>query len=91
MGHRIELEEIERAASAIDGVERFCCVFDEKHSRLKGFYVGTAEKESLHMQLKKDLPAFMVPGMLCKVDEMPLTKNGKTDRKKLAAISGENK
>lgn len=84
MGHRIELEEIERAASAIDGVERFCCVFDEKHSRLKGFYVGAAEKESLHMQLKKDLPAFMVPGMLCKVDEMPLTKNGKTDRKKLA-------
>ena len=43
------------------------------------------------MQLKKNLPAFMVPGMLYKVDEMPLTKNGKTDRKKLAAISGENK
>lgn len=88
MGHRIELEEIERAASAIDGVERFCCVFDGKHSRLKGFYVGSAEKESLHMQLKKELPAFMVPGMLCKVDSMPLTKNGKTDRKKLAELSG---
>ncbi len=89
MGHRIELEETERAASAIDGVERFCCVFDEKHSRLKGFYIGSLEKNELHAQLKKELPAFMVPGTLYRLDEMPLTKNGKTDRKKLAEISGE--
>ncbi len=30
MGHRIELEEIEHAMAAIDGVERCVCVFDEK-------------------------------------------------------------
>lgn len=89
MGHRIELEEIERAAAAEEGVERFCCVFDEKRSRLKGFYVGSAQKDELHIRLKKALPAFMVPGTLYKIDEMPLTKNGKTDRKKLAEYKGD--
>ena len=28
------------------------------------------------------------PGVIRKVDEMPLTKNGKIDRKKLAEIAG---
>lgn len=88
MGHRIELEEIERAMNAIDGVERACCLFDEKKSRLRGFYVGTIDKESLHASMKKDLPAFMVPGILRQVEEMPLTKNGKIDRKKLAETAG---
>lgn len=30
MGHRIELEEIERAMTAINEISRACCVFDEK-------------------------------------------------------------
>lgn len=89
MGHRIELEEIERMAAEENGVERFCCIFDEKHSRLKGFYVGTAEKDELHKRLSQKLPAFMVPGMLFRIDEFPLTKNGKTDRKKLAEFKGD--
>ena len=86
MGHRIELEEIEREMAAIDGVERCCCIFDEKRSRLKGFYVGAIEKEQLHAAMKQNLPAFMVPGILRQVEEMPLTKNGKIDRKKLAEM-----
>lgn len=83
MGHRIELEEIEHAMAAIDGVERCVCIFDEKKSKLKGFYVGTIEKAELHTVMRNTLPVFMVPGMLRQVDEMPLTKNGKIDRKKL--------
>lgn len=47
MGHRIELEEIEREMSAVDGVEQCCCIFDEKKSRLKGFFVGSIEKDEL--------------------------------------------
>ena len=88
MGHRIELEEIENAMSKIDGVERCCCIFDEKRSRLKGFYVGSMEKSELHTIMKESLPAFMVPGMLRQVDTMPLTKNGKIDRKKLDESMG---
>ena len=88
MGHRIELEEIEREMSAVDGVEQCCCIFDEKKSRLKGFYVGSIEKDELASSMSKDLPAFMIPGIIRRVEEMPLTKNGKIDRKKLAEISG---
>ena len=88
MGHRIELEEIERAMNAIDGVERACCLFDEKRSRLKGFYVGTVSKEALHEAMKGSLPMFMIPGILRQVEGMPLTKNGKIDRKALAELAG---
>lgn len=84
MGHRIELEEIEREMSKVDGVERCCCIFDEKKQRLRGFYIGEIDKEKLHSAMSGSLPAFMVPGILRKVDDMPLTKNGKIDRKKLA-------
>lgn len=91
MGHRIELEEIERAMGAIDGVERCCCLFDEKKSRLKGFYVGSIEKEELHNEMKEKLPAFMIPGMIRRVEEMPLTKNGKIDRRALDENGGARK
>lgn len=91
MGHRIELEEIERAMGAIEGVERCCCLFDEKKSRLKGFYIGSIEKDKLHFEMKEKLPAFMVPGIIRKVDDMPLTKNGKIDRKKLEESVGVKK
>lgn len=88
MGHRIELEEIEREMSAVDGVEQCCCIFDEKKSRLKGFYVGSIEKDELAASMSRDLPAFMIPSIIRRVDEMPLTKNGKIDRKKLAEMAG---
>lgn len=88
MGHRIELEEIERAMGAIDGVERCCCLFDEKKSRLKGFYIGSIEKDELHLEMKNKLPAFMIPGIIRRVEDMPLTKNGKIDRKKLEESAG---
>ena len=74
--------------AAIDGVERCCCLFDEKRSRLKGFYVGSIEKEALHAAMRQALPEFMIPGILRQVEAMPLTKNGKIDRKALAEITG---
>ena len=91
MGHRIELEEIERAMAAIDGVERCCCTFDERKSRLKGFYIGAIEKDALYAAMKERMPEFMIPGVLRRVDEMPLTKNGKIDRRKLEEIAGGKK
>ena len=83
MGHRIELEEIERAMENIEGISRACCIFDEKKSKPYGFYVGDMEKRELHHLMSSSLPPFMVPGALRKVEQMPLTKNGKTDRRAL--------
>lgn len=89
MGHRIELEEIERAVSGVDQVERCCCVFDETRQKLFGFYMGSLDKKELHGILRKRLPAFMVPGSLTRVEEFPLNKNGKVDRKKLMELRGK--
>lgn len=83
MGHRIELEEVELAINAIDKVERSVVIFHEEKSKLYGFYVGDIDKKELHKILREKLPVFMVPGVLEKVEEFPLTKNGKTDRRKL--------
>ncbi len=83
LGHRIELEEVERAISSVDGVERAIVLFDHAKHKLYGFYVGTMDKKELHAGLKEFLPIFMIPGILVPVEEFPLTKNGKVDRKAL--------
>lgn len=87
MGHRIELEEIERAVTALDGAAQCCCVFDEGKSRLHAFYTGAAESAALYEQLSRILPVFMLPRTLERLEQMPLTANGKTDRRRLLAIA----
>lgn len=88
MGHRIEIEEIEKAMESCTEIKRACCVFDEKKSKLYGFYIGDIDKKELHKKMKETLPIFMVPGALRQVEEMPLTKNGKIDRKLLLETAG---
>ena len=83
MGHRIELEEIERAVANLPDIERCCCVFDEQRQKLYGFYTGSVDKKELHRQLRTQLPIYMVPGALYHLTEFPLSKNGKVDRKHL--------
>ncbi len=86
MGHRIELGDIEAAATGVDGVERTCCLYDAKRKRLRLFYVGSLGKAELAEQLHVLLPSFMVPNAIKQIDAMPLTKNGKIDRNALASL-----
>ena len=86
MGHRIELEEIESAMTAQDGVEKSCCIFDTEKNRILGFYMGDKPVTDVRKEMKEKLPAYMVPTKLLQVDEMPLNKNGKTDRAYLKNI-----
>lgn len=80
MGHRIELEEIERAMDQTRGVERCCCVLDRRRSRLVAFYLGEAQPEQIREDMKKRVPVYMVPHRIIQTRQMPLNKNGKTDR-----------
>ena len=91
LGHRIELEEIDKAIMKQDEVIRCCTLFEEEKSRLYGFYIGDIEKKDLSAKLKEVLPVFMVPTILVKMDEFPMNKNGKIDRKKLLEIYKEGK
>ena len=89
MGHRIELEEIEAAFQKISGVDKCCCFMDEKRNRLVGFYMGDAMEDEMKEQLKISLPVYMVPHTIRKLEALPLTKNGKTDRAKLKQMYQE--
>ena len=88
MGHRIELEEIERAMDGLPGVERGCCVYDADRQKIRGFYTGQAEKKDVHTGLRKRLPAYMIPGELKRLDRLPVSRNGKLDRRELAKTGG---
>lgn len=83
MGHRIELEEIEKYIMDIPEIKRVCCIFDSEKEKLYGFYVGNIEKSDLYNNLKEKLPIYMIPTKLINVEEFPLTKNGKIDRNAL--------
>ncbi len=88
MGHRIELEEIETAVNSSQGVERCCCVYDQERSRITAFYVGTPEPRELKKSLYEALPAYMIPGSFRKLEELPVTANGKLNRRLLLEMAG---
>lgn len=90
MGHRIELEEIEHVLNNVSIVEHACCFFDERRSKIVAYYVGSDDKKAILDEMKTRVPEYMVPNILRELDELPINKNGKTDRKKLRALY-ENK
>lgn len=85
-GHRIELEEVESALNGAAGVERACCLFNQEKNRLEGYYCGDVEPRQLKGRLEKLLPAYMVPSRLHRLEEMPVTPNGKIDRGRLRGM-----
>ena len=91
MGHRIELGEIEAAMEKIPEIIRSCCIFDSAKSKIVAFYEGDIERRPLARALGQYVPAFMVPNVFRQVERMPLTKNGKIDRKALTAAYQEEK
>lgn len=88
LGHRIELEEIETAVCKIDGIERCICSFDFERKKLYAFYMGSLDKKALYEKLKEKLPVYMIPTKLVQVENYPLNKNGKVDRKELYKLIG---
>ncbi|WP_083741332.1 non-ribosomal peptide synthetase [Mycobacterium sp. MS1601] len=87
-GYRIELGEIEAALSALDGVRQAVVMVREDRpgdKRLVGYVTGTTDPARLRTALGERLPAYMVPAAVVVVEMMPLTVNGKLDRKALPA------
>ncbi len=83
MGHRIELGEIESAASAQEGISRACCVYDGENKRILLYYTGEPTPDELTARMRDRLPRYMMPTVCEKLEQMPLTPNGKLDRKRL--------
>lgn len=84
-GHRVELEEIDAEFERMEGVTRCRCVFDEKTKRIRAFFEGTADGKELLARAREELPRYLCPSSLDRVESMPLNKHGKVDRAQLLA------
>ncbi|MFI7118871.1 non-ribosomal peptide synthase/polyketide synthase [Amycolatopsis sp. NPDC049868] len=80
-GFRVELGEVEAALTASESVTRAVVVARE--DRLVAYVVGSAD--GLREAVAAKLPDHMVPSAFVVLDEIPLTPNGKLDRKALPA------
>ena len=92
-GHRIELGEIEAALSAAPGITAGVVRahdFGPGDVRLVGYVTGKgADPQALRGHLAESLPDIMLPSQIVVLDRMPLTPNGKIDRKALAKPAAE--
>jgi amino acid adenylation domain-containing protein len=87
-GVRIELGEIEAALSAQPGV-RACAVAvrgQDTDAALVAYVVGRAEAPQLRSALAEILPQTMIPTRYVQLDELPLSVNGKLDRRRLPTL-----
>ena len=88
-GHRIELGEIEAVIAESDAVRQVAVQaveFGANDMRLIAYVTAGASPPSerdLLARLAEKLPEFMRPSQLVVLDRMPMTPNGKIDRKAL--------
>ena len=86
-GFRIELGEIENRASQFDGITAAVAEVKEQHGNqhLVLYYVASHEvnEDDLRSFLGETLTAYMVPTVYVRLETMPVTPNGKVNRKAL--------
>ncbi|MGC7102170.1 amino acid adenylation domain-containing protein, partial [Amycolatopsis lurida] len=89
-GFRIELGEIERVLNEYPPVTQSVVVVREDQpgvKRLIGYAVTDSTVDGVHLRkvIAGQLPNYMVPAAVVVLDALPLTANGKVDRKALPA------
>ncbi|MEK1842578.1 MAG: condensation domain-containing protein, partial [Pseudomonas sp.] len=91
-GFRVEPEEIEARLLAQSGVAQAVVLVRETAAggQLIGYYTATETSETIDAQttrlktaLAAELPEYMVPAQLMRLDELPLSPSGKIDRRAL--------
>jgi amino acid adenylation domain-containing protein/FkbM family methyltransferase len=83
-GFRIELGEIE-AVLKESGKVQDAVVVALKDMRLVAYVTGCDNSKELRDLLKQKLPPYMVPAVFVVLDKLPLSPNGKIDRRALPA------
>ncbi|MFL9655985.1 amino acid adenylation domain-containing protein [Streptomyces sp. PB17] len=76
-GYRIELGEVRAALVAQPGITDAAVIVSEQDQRLIAYIVGETP------DLTDALPEYMIPSVFVQVDAIPLTANGKLDRRAL--------
>ncbi|MEJ5056704.1 MULTISPECIES: amino acid adenylation domain-containing protein [unclassified Pseudomonas] len=91
-GHRIELSEIEGAISRHSRIKQ-CVVLaakDNTMTRLVAYCVPTTPVSAAELRehVGNELPEYMVPALFVFLDAIPLTPNGKIDKRALPPMVG---
>ncbi|MFD2147086.1 thioesterase domain-containing protein [Mucilaginibacter antarcticus] len=91
-GFRIELGEIENVLKSSELVANAVVLAknDTSNNKVLICYIvwkdGRFEQERINIFLKNKLPGYMIPGIWIELEKLPLTSNGKIDRKSLMEL-----
>lgn len=91
-GYRVEISEIENRLLGVAGVREAAVVIDggaRQQRNLVACYAGDAEltADGLRTALAAALPDYMVPAAFHRLERLPLTENGKVDKKALTKLA----
>lgn len=94
-GYRIELGEIESELRACSQVSDAVAVVKESKKSdqsIAAYVCGDIQIdiETVKSELRKKLPIYMIPAYIMQIEEIPLTRNGKVDKKRLPDIEIES-
>ena len=87
-GYRIELGDVQAALAGLAGVDQAVVTAREDRpgdKRLVGYITGTADPAAARAKLAEKLPPYMVPAAVVVIEAVPLTINGKLDKRALPA------
>lgn len=86
-GYRIELAEVEARIRELEGINDAAVIYDQSRDSplFIAFYHGSRVESTNEIKdlLKKNLPCYMIPNEIAKVESFPLTAGGKLDKRKL--------
>ncbi|OUM56246.1 hypothetical protein PIROE2DRAFT_19224, partial [Piromyces sp. E2] len=88
-GQRIELTEIENTISELEQIDNSVVLSKRKENNeqyLVAYYISNSEEingNQIRNYLKEKLPHYMIPNYFISIKEMPVTNNGKLDRRAL--------
>ena len=91
-GYRIDLGEIENSLKSCNEVNNAVVLLNKNESKgeqLIAFVILNSKEineENLRDFLSKTLPYYMMPSKFIKLEQLPITSNGKVDKKKLIQL-----
>lgn len=88
-GYRIEIEDIENNIVRLPGVRQAVVVPNIRKGAVKsltGYVVADDENRNIREELEAFLPSYMIPKKIVFMEQIPMTNNGKADRKQLGGL-----
>lgn len=91
LGKRVEPTEVESVLTKIDEIQRACVLTEQDDNHLFHLHAfleleSDLPEQKIREALKGYLPDYMIPEYISTIANLPLTENGKVDRKKLRSL-----